>query len=81
MQQAEVKEGIKQISAGRRQWDDLFSELQGLLKGKMGRLPVARMREEFMTRVEKLKEVAKTSSEELERLKYRTEKLNQEGSL
>ena len=49
----------------RREWDDLFSDLQGLLKGKATKLPVARVRVEFQQRVEKLKEVVRTQTEEL----------------
>jgi hypothetical protein len=45
MQQTEVKEKLKQISAERRQWDELSSELQGLLKGRASKLPVARLRQ------------------------------------
>jgi hypothetical protein len=47
----EVKESIKQISAKRREWDEHFSDLQGLLKGKIGKLPVSKVRQEFQLRV------------------------------
>lgn len=59
----------------RREWDDLFSDLQGLLKGKVTKLPVARVRVEFQQRVEKLKEVVRTQTEELEKLRYRAERM------
>ncbi len=41
---SDVREKIKHISGRRREWDELFSDLQGLLKGKIGKLPVARVR-------------------------------------
>ena len=41
----EVKESIKAISAKRREWDDLFSDLQGLLKGKIGKMAVPKVRQ------------------------------------
>lgn len=44
---AEIKEEVRDISARRREWDDLFSQLQGLLKGKVSKLPIVRVRSEF----------------------------------
>lgn len=67
----EVKENIKLISAKRRDWDDLFSDLQGLLKGKIGKMSVSKVRTEFQQRIEKLREGVRKSNEELELIKYR----------
>lgn len=67
----EVKENIKLISAKRRDWDDLFSDLQGLLKGKIGKMSVSKVRAEFQQRVDRLREGVRTSNEELELIKYR----------
>jgi hypothetical protein len=80
MSQSEVRERIRQISAGRREWDELFSELQGLLKGRLSRLPTAKVRQEFMQRVERLREAVRNNTEELERIKYRVERMRQEGT-
>ena len=51
MFQSQVKEQIKQISAQRRELDDMFSDLQRMLQGKIDKMPIGRVREEFAMRV------------------------------
>jgi hypothetical protein len=41
----EVKENIKHISSKRREWDEHFSDLQSLLKGKIAKLSVSKVRQ------------------------------------
>lgn len=77
---AEIRENFKQISARRRECDDALSDVQGLLKGKSSRLPVARVRVEFQRKIETLKEAAKSNLEQLEQLRYRAERLKMEGT-
>lgn len=77
---AEIKEEVRDISARRREWDDLFSQLQGLLKGKISKLPIVRVRSEFYLLIDRLKEAVRTHGEHLEQLRYRTEKLRLEGT-
>lgn len=80
LSQQGLKDSIRDISVKRREWDDLFSDLQGLLKSRISKLPVARVRVEFQQRLQTLKEVVKTQTEELERIRYRAERLKSEGT-
>ena len=61
----ELKDSIREISVKKRELDDLFSDLQGLFRGRVSKLPVAKIRIEFHQRIDKLKGVVKAQSQEL----------------
>lgn len=81
LSKGQIKDKTTEITLRRHSYDQLYMELQSLLASpKAAKVHITKLRHDFHDLIGRLREAVRENTEELERLRLRSDRLKQEGT-